>query len=87
MMDLVTLALSIVGSVAKIAAEAIANAQAAEVDALARLKVVLAGAIVKVDARLGELDAARASADARIEAAGPHAVTEAAVTLPVPTGG
>jgi hypothetical protein len=72
MMDLIALALQVVGSVTKIATEAMANAQAAEADALARLKLVLADALVVVDARLGQLDAARTDADRRIDAAGPR---------------
>lgn len=74
MSAIVTLVLSAIGELAKIATEAAANAQAAEAEVLARLKVVLTTSAAAVDARLEQLDTARTRADAKIAAGAPTPV-------------
>jgi hypothetical protein len=85
MSEIVTLVLTAIGQLAKIATEAAANAALAEAEVLARLRVVLTTSAAQVDARLAQLEEARRRADGRIAAGAPAAD----MTTPhqVPPGG
>ena len=85
---IVEMVLSTVGELVKIGLEARANAQAAEAEVLARLKVVLAGSAARVDALLVQLDEARSAADRKIaEGASVESVMINPVLRPPAEGG
>lgn len=82
MSEIIGMALAAIGEIAKIAAEAAANAKAAEAELLARLKVVLTTSMARVDTMLARLEVARTAADDKIRAGAPVEVTTAGLPPP-----
>ncbi len=80
-MAVATLVLTIIGELAKVGADAYANARQTEAALLAKLKATLTAAVGRVDAALAAIDTGRADADAKI-AAGFEEPPTAAVTPP-----